>query len=68
MGRGTTRLSRGEGMIKKDSMKIIIHYNGAYEDSIVIEGETIEEIKKMADIEVKRRGWERKNCWSEEVK
>lgn len=45
-------------------MEFKIH-NGAYKDSIVIEGDTIEEIQKIAKQETKRRGW--KNCWSEEV-
>ncbi len=45
-------------------LKFRIH-NGEYDDSIVICGETIEEIQEKALKEVEKRGW--KNCWSEEV-
>ena len=48
-------------------MKYKINYNGKYEDSIIIEGDNIEEIKVKANIEEKRRGWDTKYCWSEEV-
>ena len=40
-------------------MKFIIHYSGEYEDSIVIEGNTIEEIREKAFAEVDKRGWNR---------
>ena len=46
-------------------MRFRIH-NGEYEDDIVIEGDTIEEIKKLAERETEKRGW--KDCWSEEIK
>lgn len=46
-------------------MKFRIH-NGEYEDDIVIEGGTIEEIKELAKRETEKRGW--KDCWSEEIK
>ena len=45
-------------------MEFRIH-NGEYEDSLIITGETIEEIRKIALEEVEKRGW--KNCWSEEI-
>ena len=48
-------------------MKFKIHYNGRYEDSIVIEADTFEEVKAIALRECDRRGWEREKCWSEEV-
>lgn len=35
------------------------------EDSIVLEGDTIEEVRTKADIETGKRGWV--NCWSEEI-
>ena len=34
-------------------------------DSIIVQGETIEEIKKTAKKEVEKRGW--KNCCSDKV-
>ena len=46
-------------------MKFIIHYDGRYEDELVVEGETIEEIREKADIGTKRRGWKYQHCWSE---
>lgn len=48
-------------------MKYIIHYSGKYEDSVVITGATIEEIREKAFAECERRGWEQENCWSEEI-
>ena len=48
-------------------MKFIIHYNGEYEDSIVIEGNTIEEIREKAFVEGDKRGWNREDCWSEQI-
>lgn len=46
-------------------MKAIIHYNGQYEDSIEIEGNTIEELRKVAYEEINKRGWKEEHCWSE---
>ena len=46
-------------------MKFRIH-NGNYEGSIVVEADTIEEIKVIAAAAAENRGW--KNCWSEEIK
>lgn len=48
-------------------MKFKIRYNGEYEDSIVIKGETIEEIEKKTNQEIKKRNWERENCTSEQL-
>ena len=48
-------------------MKFRIH-NRKYEDSLVVEGDTIEEVRKKAFYEEERRGWKREDCWSEEVK
>jgi hypothetical protein len=47
-------------------MKFIIH-NGD-EDSIVIEAETIEELREIASRESNKRGWKESNCWSEQIK
>lgn len=46
-------------------MKFIIHYNGRYKDSLVIQGQTIDECRKIAYEEEFKRGWEEENCWSE---
>lgn len=46
-------------------MKVIIHYNGRYEDDFCFECETIEEAREIAYRETKARGWEERNCWSE---
>lgn len=48
-------------------MTFIIHYNGDYEDSSLISGETIEEVKEKAFDACQKRGWDRKDCWSEET-
>ena len=45
-------------------MKFRIH-DGLSEDSIVIEGDTIEELQEIANRETVKRGW--KDCWSEEL-
>lgn len=45
-------------------MKFRIH-DGNSDDSLVIEGETIAEIRERANIETEKRGW--KDCWSEEL-
>ncbi len=46
-------------------MKFRIH-NEDSTDSLVIEGDTIEECQKKAKYETEKRGW--KNPWSEELK
>lgn len=46
-------------------MRVIIHYNGDYEDKLIIDGDSLEEIKEIADRECELRGWERSKCWSE---
>ena len=48
-------------------MKVRINYNGQYEDSFVVSGNTIEEIRKKAYEECTKRGWNTENCWSEEL-
>lgn len=42
--------------------------NGKYDDFIILEGETIEEIRKKVAEESNSRGWNDSDCWSEEVK
>jgi len=51
-------------------MKIKINYcpeNIEDNDSIIIKGKTIEEIRKKAREEGKKRGWRPKDCWSEKI-
>jgi len=48
-------------------LKFKINYSGKYEDSIVIQGETIEEIGKKTNQEIKKRNWKRENCNSEQL-
>lgn len=48
-------------------MTFMIHYNGEYEDSIMINGDTIEDIKEQAFTECDKRNWDVKNCWSEKI-
>lgn len=48
-------------------MKFKIHFTtGDTEDSIVVSGDTIEEIREKADIETKKRNGT--DCWSEEIR
>lgn len=46
-------------------MIAIIHYNGRYEDEIVVTADTFNELKEKAVLEAQRRGWEEEYCWSE---
>jgi len=48
-------------------MRFRINYNGKYQDELIIEAETIEEIKKIAYEECKKRSWDTKDCWSERL-
>jgi hypothetical protein len=51
-------------------MKFEIHYSiGDYDDSLIIEGDTIEEIRGRAKIETDRRGLteDKNNLWSREI-
>lgn len=48
-------------------MEFKINYNGRYEDSLIIEADTIEEIREIAISECKKRGWDEKDCWSERL-
>lgn len=41
--------------------------NGRYNDFIIIEGDNLEEIREKAKKETAKRGWQDKDCWSEEV-
>lgn len=53
-------------------MKFRIHHSKMVEgreveDSIVLRGDSIEDIQKQAAEETKKRGWDEANCWSEEI-
>lgn len=52
---------------EQKEMKFIIH-NTKYNDSILIEGVNIEDVKEKTLYETDLRCWDRKDCWSEEVK
>ncbi|SHH54454.1 hypothetical protein SAMN02745135_01145 [Caloranaerobacter azorensis DSM 13643] len=41
--------------------------NTKYNDSVIIEAETIEEIRRIAREEVEKRGWDIQDMYSEEV-
>ena len=44
-------------------MKVEVSYNGLYEESIVIEGETMKDIGEKIDLEIEARKWKPKDCW-----
>lgn len=51
-------------------MTIKIHYTvNGFEDSIIMTGDTIEDIRSCAQQELDKRGFdsEKNNCWSEEI-
>jgi len=48
-------------------MKFIIHYNGRYKDSIIIEASTIDELTVIAFRETNKRGWKPEHIWSEQI-
>jgi hypothetical protein len=47
-------------------MKFKIH-NG-FEDWLIIEGDTVEEVREKAYVETNYRGWKEEDLWSEEIK
>ena len=50
-------------------MKFRLHWTkGEYEDSMVISGGSIEEIREIAMKEIAKRGINEEDCWSEEIK
>ena len=48
-------------------MKFKINYYGQYEDSFIIEADTIKEVRELVKKEQERRGWADDDCYSEEV-
>lgn len=50
-------------------MKFRIHYDplGVPTDDLVIEADTIEEVRTRSLEEVTKRGWDEKHCWSEKL-
>ena len=55
------------GFMNDKKLKFIIHYSGDYEDSFMIKGNSIEEIRKIVYEECERRNWNIADCWSEEL-
>lgn len=45
--------------------KAIIHYEGNYEDTLVIYENDLETLKAKAYEEIDKRGWNVEDCWSE---
>ena len=41
--------------------------NRKYEDSLVVEGETVDECKDKTEAELSKRGWSASDCWSQKV-
>ena len=48
-------------------MTFKINYNGDYTDSIIVSGDTIEDIREVVFAECDKRGWDQSNCYSEEI-
>jgi hypothetical protein len=48
-------------------MKFRIHHGDKDEDSFIVEGETVEDIRKKADKEMNKHGWKLEDMWSEEL-
>ena len=48
-------------------LKFMIYYNGKYSDQIVIEGETLKEVRENVYMECEKRNWDTCDCWSEEL-
>lgn len=46
-------------------MRVTIHYNGRYEDTLVFKCKTIEEARKIAADACSLRDWDERDCWSE---
>lgn len=41
--------------------------NKSTADSIVVSGDTVEEIQQKVQSEIKKRNWKEKDCWSKEL-
>ena len=49
-------------------MKFKLHYDvfgGTWGDEVIIFAGTVEEMKRIADKEVEKQGWNKKFCWCE---
>lgn len=42
--------------------------NKIYDDFLIVEGDSVEEVRKAAKKETVKRGWQDKDCYSLEVK
>lgn len=49
----------------KATIYSIIYHKGDYEDKFIVEANTIEKIRMIANKEIERRGWDRNFCWTE---
>ena len=52
--------------IRDEEIEKIQNTQWGNDDSIIIEGDSIEELQLLVRKETEKRGW--KNCWSEEIK
>ena len=47
-------------------MKFRIH-NEKFNDSLVVEGDTVEECRDQSRLQESKRGWKMIDCWSEKL-
>jgi hypothetical protein len=47
-------------------MKVRIHHEPS-EDSIIVYGDTMDDLLDNVDIELQKRGWDGDDCWSEHL-
>ena len=52
---------------KKGGLKLTFAIHHKFNDVIYISGDTIQEIQKMAEREIKKRGWKEDDCWGEQI-
>jgi len=45
----------------------VTYMSGTYDKTFIVEGRTIEEIEKKIDKEIRKRGWNPEDCWSEKL-
>ncbi len=44
-------------------MRAAIYYHGDYEDILIINADTFDELKQIAIAETTKRGWDKDSCW-----
>jgi len=42
-------------------------HNDKYNDYVIVEGESVEELREIVKHETSKRGWKDKDCWSKEI-